>query len=82
MKPALIPQPVQLALLDGFFELTSITEIEASYDLRESATYLAERLRRGTGFGLPVIGPPVGVAIPRIILSLSGDEPLGNHYFR
>jgi hexosaminidase len=76
--PALIPQPAQMEVQSGMFELTAKTEITFGGGEAEAQT-LATALRTATGFKLPV--SPVGSLSKRreitILLSSSLLEKLG-----
>lgn len=51
---ALIPQPQKVQRMDGAFALNAKTRIYASWSSRKTAEFLAERLRKSTGYPLKV----------------------------
>ena len=53
--PALIPLPQKMACREGAFQLQAKTAICADSAAQETGTYLAERLRTGTGYSLNVL---------------------------
>src|SRR5437762_692751 len=71
-QPAIIPLPQKVEMLEGAFLLQATTGIFVQEDRRgsaiTSANYLAERLRKSTGYVLPVsiapeAGPPRGYIV-------------------
>jgi len=77
---SLIPQPAKLTQEEGAFLLLPSTVIEAAGALANEANYLADHLRRATGFAVPVVGPGEGNgenAVLRLAL-----EPGGAHFGR
>ncbi len=66
--PAIIPQPERLEMRGGFFTLEQGVTIDADTKSTPTAKYLAERLRRGTGFKANKSKPENGV----IRLSVDG----------
>jgi hexosaminidase len=52
--PAIIPQPLTMGMNDGAFKLTPTVQIHADAAAADTAAYLAERLRRATGYQLPI----------------------------
>ena len=55
LKPlALIPLPQKVAVHTGTFQLTGATRIQTDFASRKTATFLAEQLRRSTGYPLKV----------------------------
>lgn len=63
--PALIPRPLHIQRLPGFFEITPETRIVADPELWDPAELLAERLRQSTGW-------------PILVTSSADDPPPGN----
>jgi hexosaminidase len=53
-QPALIPWPQQVQPMDGYFKLTPQTRIYADWSSRQTAVFLAQRLRQSTGYPLKV----------------------------
>src|SRR5690348_6551896 len=53
-KPAVIPLPQKMELADGTLQLSPDTPIYVDSASRKTGEYLAERLRRATGYALPV----------------------------
>ncbi|MGH7941015.1 MAG: glycoside hydrolase family 20 zincin-like fold domain-containing protein, partial [Limisphaerales bacterium] len=51
---ALIPLPQKVQQLDGAFTLNARTRIYANWHSRKTAEFLAQRLRKSTGFPLKV----------------------------
>jgi hexosaminidase len=51
---ALIPQPQKVQRMDGTFTLTAQTRIYADWHSRKTAEFLAQRLRKSTGYPLKV----------------------------
>ncbi|MDM4766202.1 family 20 glycosylhydrolase [Pelomonas sp. SE-A7] len=76
--PALIPVPVSMERQAGEFRINAATRIAvAAPELDEVAEGLAQRLRRATGFKLPVDkGQPKSVAANRILVSLQSGSGL------
>ena len=54
--PAIIPAPVKMELGQGVFRLMATTRICTDAASRATGEYLAERLRKATGYPLPVEG--------------------------
>ncbi|HEY3852873.1 MAG TPA: beta-N-acetylhexosaminidase [Verrucomicrobiae bacterium] len=54
VEPAIIPVPQEMKLQDGVFTLRADTKILADGRDRETAMFLAEKLRHGTGLTLPI----------------------------
>ncbi len=73
-EPALIPAPQSMKLKDGVFALHSGAKIVANAPAKPAASFLAERLREGTGYGFPVrsSGKP---AAGNIVLTTDGSDP-------
>jgi hexosaminidase len=65
---AIIPWPQQVAMRDGAFKLTPETRIYCGSAARGAEVFLAERLRRATGFPLRTGAKSSGAAIPHAIL--------------
>jgi hexosaminidase len=73
-EPAIIPAPQEMKAQDGVFVLRPETEVLADGPVRQTAMFLAERLRHGTGFGLPIRSttkPPTG----NILLTTKDADP-------
>ncbi|OHT10474.1 Beta-hexosaminidase [Tritrichomonas foetus] len=65
-KPSIIPQPVELTVIDGQWTLTSTCQI--GYDpsnsyAKEVAQFAADELKQSTGFSLPVVSQRVSSGI-------------------
>lgn len=75
--PALIPQPAEVTPQAGVFQLGASAAI-ACPGLKSTGEFLAARLRRGTGFKIPVSGP-LKTDQGSILLEKTGPNPdLGN----
>ena len=66
----IIPKPVSLEVTSGSFSIDAQTTIIAHPDVHTSASYLAERLRKVTGFELPIRQPNADNDSGTIILRL------------
>lgn len=75
--PALIPAPVSVEQRPGEFRLDAGTRIFVqSAELNDEAEALAQRLRRATGFKLPIDhGKAAHAAGQRIVLGIGADLP-------
>jgi hexosaminidase len=73
-EPALIPAPQEMKLQEGVFVLRSSTGILANAAARPAATFLAEHLRQGTGFGFSIRSPRKSAA-ENILLTTDGANP-------
>ena len=69
----IIPRPLRLVPGDGSFDLTGTTTIVAAAEAEQAANALAARLRRATGFPLPVRRSAAGEDV--ILLRLDADIP-------
>lgn len=56
VRPAIIPAPQKLELGKGVFVVRSSVKIMADADSQKTGEYLAERLRKSTGYAIPVSG--------------------------
>lgn len=76
--PAIIPAPQKLERREGVFELTARTTIYVDSSSGPSGQYLAERMRRSTGFAVAVADAKDSVPAGGIWLTTNGAaEDLG-----
>ena len=60
--PAIIPLPQKVQLLEGSFKLTPETRISVDSGSRSTGNFLAEQLRKSTGYKIKVSKPVLGHA--------------------
>ncbi len=77
---AVIPQPASVVTAAGSFTLMPQARIASPPAARAEAEFLAGRLRRSTGYRLPVESDPAGAAI--VLRLESGLERLGPEGYR
>jgi hexosaminidase len=75
--PAIIPAPQSLVMGEGAFALTASTRICAGTAVLETGEYLAERLRRSTGFPIQVVSGKPGRS-DIVITAEEANSALGN----
>jgi hexosaminidase len=85
-RPSIIPKPLHMDVGSGIFHLTLETKIvidSKSSEAREVGEFLAEKLRRSTGYPLD-IGPKAGKVKDGSILLRTADSPakMGNEGYR
>ena len=77
----IIPQPVKMEIHSGEFSITANTKIICSRsgrDVRLTADYFAEKVRKVTGFVLPVTDQKKGSLSNVITFQIIHDKKLGN----
>src|SRR5262245_42688486 len=73
--PALVPLPQKMAVHKDNFTLAPDTELVTDNDSCATAEYLANRLRRSTGYRIPILsGSSSGRQQPAIVLCHVGAE--------
>ena len=70
-----IPKPLAEIQTPDSFSIEPETSIIADIDSRASAAYLAQRLRRATGFELPILESPPNRASGAIVLRVQSASP-------
>ena len=78
-RPAIIPQPAEMKVSPGEFQLSASTIVrvgDGARGTREAAEYLAEILRARTGFELPVFDVSQARG-PIILLNSGADSAIG-----
>ncbi|HEX7570636.1 MAG TPA: beta-N-acetylhexosaminidase, partial [Verrucomicrobiae bacterium] len=79
-EPALIPQPQNLARLDGAFQLAPNTRIYTDPASMDTGMFLAERLRKSTGWRFRISGkttPDLKVTDGILLTTTGADASLG-----
>ena len=74
----IIPQPLSLSVTQGSFQIDGRTAIFADPEASASAAHLARRLRRATGFELPIRELGADTDPGGIVLRLSASAPPGS----
>jgi hexosaminidase len=75
--PAIVPAPVKMEPGQGTFKLTAATRIGTDAASRATGEYLAERLRKATGYPLELVtGKPDGAGI--LITTADANAALGD----
>jgi hexosaminidase len=85
LAPAVVPQPLKVSVLPGYFTLnrqTVLAYAEADNELLPCVTALAGALRHSTGFPLPVRDVRLMPSTNVIVIARTGDDTLGTEGYR
>src|SRR5271169_3619018 len=77
----IIPQPVKMEIHSGEFSITAGTKIicdRSRQDVRSTADYFAQQIRKETGFSLPIVDTKKGPRSNVIFFQIIHEKKLGN----